>query len=121
DSQNRDLTEIISHSQMNTLTNSIRKSTRLAVIKEIRPELERLLQRVDDTVQQQRQTLISDAHARVEKIVGGEQARLMQLQRVNPAIRDEEVEFFAAQAERVRAHIDNATLDLQAARVVIAT
>lgn len=121
DSQNRDLSDIINHEQLNTLSSSIRKSARLAVIKEIRTQLEQLLGRADEMVQSRLPALLAEADTRVEKIVGGEQARLQELQQVNPAIRDDEIAFFASQRDTVQKHIASATLELQAARVVIAT
>ncbi len=121
DSENRDLTGILTHDQLNTLCSSIRKSARLAVIKEIRGELERLLQRADKLAQAQNETLIEAAYVKVDDVVGGERERLLRLQKVNPSIRDDEIEFFGNQLRGAREHIANAALQLQAARVVIAT
>ena len=62
-----------------------------------------------------------EAEERVHSIVGSELERLKLLRLVNPSIRNEEIEFFVSQQEHALAYIEQATIEPQAARVIITT
>ncbi|NKB99344.1 MAG: RNA polymerase-associated protein RapA [Pseudomonadales bacterium] len=121
DSSDRNLTEVVNHEALAKLCQHIKKSTRTAIIKEIRTPLAELLEKAHQTAIEQEETLKRAARQRVEDIVGHEIERLRQLQSINPSIRSEEIDFFVTQRKEVLAHIEQASLEPQAARVVIAT
>lgn len=121
DSSDRNLTEVVNHEALAKLCQHIKKSTRTAIIKEIRNPLADLLEKAQLAASAQEESLRQAARQRVEHIVGQEIERLRQLQSINPSIRAEEIDFFVRQRKEVLAHIDQALLEPQAARVVIAT
>ena len=121
DPRGRDLAGAITHAQLNGLCQPVNKAARLAVVKEIRGVMENGLQAADKLAQKQAQVLGEQAHARADALVGGELVRLSSLRHVNPNIRAEEIEFLQSQLTQVQAQIDKASLELQAARVIIST
>ncbi|MFT7653708.1 MAG: ATP-dependent helicase HepA [Candidatus Azotimanducaceae bacterium] len=121
DSLGRDLTKVLTHESLNSLCQHIKKSTRPAIIKEIRIPLAELLDKALKQATTQEASLKASAIERVENVVGGELERLTQLRRVNPSIRQDEIDYFTTQSEQARTHIGTAHLEPQAARVIIAT
>jgi len=121
DSNHRNLTDVVKYEQLNRLCEKIRKSTRPAILREIRPVLEKLLVDAEEIAQSETQALQAAAQQRVDDIVGSEAARLRALQTVNPSIRSEEIEFLASQQRHALAYIEQASMEPQAIRVVIAT
>ena len=121
DSNGRDLTDVIQHEQLNKLCSKIRRSARTAIVKEIRSVLGDILDRIEQQVGDRNEQLIAAAERRVEEVVGGELHRLRDLARVNPSIRDAELEFLAHQREHALKFIRQAALEPQAIRVIIAT
>ncbi|MEM7078305.1 MAG: RNA polymerase-associated protein RapA [Pseudomonadota bacterium] len=116
----RDLSGVINHAQLNGLCSKVRKSARMAIVKEVRGQVETLLTRAQtlaaDAASAQRATALQ----RVEELVGSEEVRLEALQKVNANIRDTEIEFFRTQQAQVRQHIEHAQMELDAVRLIIA-
>lgn len=121
DSTGRDLTELIAHDQLNQLATKIRRSARTGIVKEIRGALGDLLDQAESKAAQQKQPLIDQAQQEVRALVGGELNRLQNLARVNPSIREAELNFLAQQQAQALHFISEAALEAQAIRVIIAT
>lgn len=121
DNSGRELTDIIGHEQLNILCQHVKKVMRPAILKEIRQPLTDMLTQAQEQVLKQQDNLIEEAQGRVERILGTEIKRLQQLQKVNPAIREEEIDFFSTQKTQVLKHIAQASLEPQAARIIITT
>ena len=121
DNSNRDLTSIVAHEQLNVLCQHVKKVMRPAILKEIRAPLTDLLKQAQALTQPRESDLKAAAVERAQSILGGEITRLQQLQKVNPAIREEEIAFFIEQKEQVLKHVSQASLESQAARVIITT
>jgi ATP-dependent helicase HepA len=119
DDAGRDLTAVVNHEQLNRLCEKIRKTARMAIIKQIRDSLEKVLSNVEKAIQTQQQSLKSVARAAVADVVGEEIQRLEHLREINPSIREEELAFFYAQRDGAIEHIEQAFLDFQAVRVII--
>ncbi|XOV82217.1 MAG: RNA polymerase-associated protein RapA [bacterium] len=121
DNSNRDLTDVVTHEQLNVLCQHVKKVMRPAILKEIRAPLSDLLVQTQQRTQPREEELKAAAVERAESILGAEISRLQQLQKVNPAIRQEEIAFFVDQKEQVLKHVAQASLEPQAARVIITT
>ena len=119
DSDGRDLAQAITHEQLSGLCQHVGRSKRPAIIKEIRPTLERMLKQGEELAAARLGALRDEAEQRVAELLGGEIERLRHLQAVNPAVRDDEIEFFVDQRRHVQELIELAALEPQAMRVVI--
>ena len=121
ESSGKDLTAIIKHAQMNKLAEHVKKSTRLAILKQIRGELEKMIGSAQTIAQGRAQPLITAAQERVASTMGEELNRLTELKQLNGTIREEEIEFVASRQSEALAHIANASAELKAIRVLINT
>lgn len=121
DSSGKDLTATIKHAQMNKLCDHVKKSTRLAIIKQVRTDLERMIAKAQQQAQAKAQPLIEEAQQRAKNIIGEEFNRLNELKALNGTIRDDEIAFIEARQSQALGSIASATAELQALRVVINT
>jgi len=64
--------------------------------------------------------LVQAAKQRSEEVLGRELDRLRALQAINANVRDEEIEFFSDQLKQFEIALKNASLRLDAVRVMIA-
>ena len=64
-------------------------------------------------------TILAEAEADMRTQLGAELERLESLQKVNPSIRDEEIEHMRYRIEECAIHIQHANLQLQALRLII--
>ncbi len=121
DSTGKDLTTVIKHAQMNKLAEHVKKSTRLAIIKQVREEIEKMVSSAKSIAETKAMPFIQEAQQRVESTVGNELQRLRELKQLNGAVRDEEIAFFDLQQSEALTHIASAAPDLQAIRIIINT
>ena len=121
ESGGKDLTAIIKHAQMNKLAEHVKKSTRLAILKQIRGDLEKMITSAQAIAQDRAQPMITEAQERVSVTMGEELNRLTELKQLNGTIREEEIDFVANRQSEALAHIANASAELQAIRVLINT
>jgi ATP-dependent helicase HepA len=64
--------------------------------------------------------LIADARTSGRDLLGHEVARLVALQKVNPGVRNDEIEFFQGQLDHFENALEHARLRLDAIRVIVA-
>jgi ATP-dependent helicase HepA len=64
--------------------------------------------------------LIADARSNGRDLLGHEIERLITLRKVNPGVRDDEIEFFQARLDRFESALGHARLRLDAVRVIVA-
>jgi ATP-dependent helicase HepA len=65
--------------------------------------------------------ILAEAEQRMNALLGGELDRLTALRRDNPSIRDEEIEHLSYLIDESAVHIQHASLQLQALRLIITT
>jgi ATP-dependent helicase HepA len=97
----------------------MKKSNRLAILKQIRSELEKMIDVAQTQAAVLSQPLMTEAERQVNITVGGELDRLSELKKLNGTIRDEEIYFIENRKTEALKHIANASAELQAIRVLI--
>ena len=110
----------LSHEKLNSLSMKINRQTALTVIKQIKNEIETMIDfaiRFTDTQLPEVKRL---SREKADELIGSEIDRLKNLQKKNTSIRTEEIEFLEQQRQACLAAIDNAKYELQALRLVIA-
>ncbi len=120
-STGKDLTDTIKHSQLNKLCEHVKKSSRPAIIKQVRPILEQLASQAQDIARDQIPPLIDAAMQQTTAALNSEVERLQELQRLNGSVRDEEILYFQQRLQDSLAYIQQAGIDLQGLRLVINT
>ena len=119
--QGRSLGAAISHEQLNVLCKPVNKAARLAVVKEIRGEMERCIDAAKALADKELDGLRQAGHQRVNALLGQELERLTALRALNPSVREDELEFLQGQQDAVARMIEQSRLQMEALRVIIAT
>lgn len=94
--------------------------TALKIVKVKQSEISTLLDLAAQIAGRQVPKLVEAAKQRSEEVLGRELDRLTALQAINANVRDEEIEFFRDQLKQFEAALKNASLRLDAVRVMIA-
>jgi len=121
DVSGKNLTPLLSHEQLNELCQDIKRRTGQAIVAQVRTEAEKMVLHAQRYASAELPAILKQAIERMEESLNGEVQRLEALQRINPSIRDEEIEFFRNQIRESSAAIARASMQLQALRIVIST
>ncbi|MBZ2169278.1 RNA polymerase-associated protein RapA [Marinobacter sp. F4216] len=115
----KDLSAALPHGRLNDLCSNIRRRTAQAIVPKIRSQVETLVGHAETLSRPHLEPLRQKALEQVESHFTPEIRRLEALQAVNPAIREEEVNYFREQLAAARDAIGHATLALEGIRVIV--
>ncbi len=121
DARGKDLAELVPHARLNNLVQSVKKSTALAIIKQVHQEAEAKMALATAQAEQKLRVILSRAEQLMREDLGRELERLEALRAVNPSIRQEELDHLRHRIDECAVHIQHANLQLQALRLVITT
>jgi ATP-dependent helicase HepA len=116
----KDYSKVLSHEKLNILCMKIERQTAHDIIKQIKPEIEKMIDFAINLSQSKLPKVKEQAQERVDTLLGSEIERLKKLQKKNATIRKEEIEFMEEQHHACSEVIANAKYELQAVRLVIA-
>ncbi len=121
DQYGKDHSSALSHREINDRREDIPADTAIRIIRGYARQLRELLVHCESMANRQSPALISGAREQSTRILLNEIDRLKVLARVNPNVRDEEIEFMELQREALTIALDSASFRLDALRVVVAT
>lgn len=121
DARGKDLAALMPHQRLNRMIERLKKATALAIIKQVRQQVENKTSTATALAQQQLETRQQQALNTMQQQLGNELSRLQALQEVNPSVRPEEIAHLQWRMEESAAHISHATLQLQALRLIVTT
>ena len=121
DARGKDLADLVPHDRLNSLIEKVKKPTALAIIKQVRAEVEAKMLLASSKAEEQLQVVLGAAEQGMRDDLGAELQRLEALREVNPSIREEELEHLRFRIEECAVHIQHASLQLQALRLIITT
>lgn len=121
DQRGKNLGAVLDHAKLNNLCANVPRNAAPAVLAQVRDAIAAMQEHASGIAAAQLPALLAEADAALQAQVGGELARIVALRAVNPAIRAEEVEFFEHQLSACRKAMADATLQLQALRLVVNT
>ncbi|WP_336365667.1 RNA polymerase-associated protein RapA [Marinobacter sp. C2H3] len=119
DVNGRELSAALPHERLNELCSNIRRRTAQAIVPQIRPQVETMVDHAERLSEPHLATLRESALARVDEALLPEIRRLEALKRVNPAIRDEEIDYFRRQLGAAREAVGRASLSMEGIRVIV--
>lgn len=119
DLSGKNLSKVLDYNQLNGMCDQVKRHLGYSIIKQITEEIKTILGHSNKVAQEQINELIQQANVQMHESIGYELNRLESLQKINPSIRDEEIEFCKQQIIDSDHFIHNATLKLQAIRVVV--
>jgi ATP-dependent helicase HepA len=121
DARGKDLAALVPHERLNQLIEKVKKSTALAIIKQVGTEVEAKMSLASTQAEALLETILSEAEQTMRASLSAEFDRLSALRAVNPSIRQEELDHLTYRIEECALHIRHAKLHLQALRLIITT
>ncbi len=118
--QGQALHHAVSFELLNSAAQILDRKTSVKVVKARTSVLEHLIKNTRTLAEQQSQNMLTQAHQHAEHALNDEISRLETLQRVNPNVRDIEIDALREELAKVNSVIDAMVLRLDALRVVVA-
>jgi ATP-dependent helicase HepA len=112
-----DLTEELSHEDLNALSERVRKHTANEIIQYARNEIMLMVETAQQLAEPQQERLIEQALALTGEEADDDQERLAALATVNPNIREEEIDQLIVNSLLLKDYLSSAQLKLDAIRV----
>ena len=119
DIKGRDLSKVMTFEQLNARCVTLKKTTALQVVRQMRGQVENVMDVIKKRAEQVLPQIISDASAQMQSALSEEISRLEWLKLRNPAIRKAEIDHLKTQQKQGMAYLASTTLQLQAVRAVI--
>lgn len=119
DVNGKELSAALPHDRLNEMCSNIRRRTAQAIVPQIRPQVETMVDHAERLSDPHLEPMKRKALEQLEASFGPEIRRLEALQAVNPAIREEEVDYFRDQLAAAREAIGHASLALEGIRVIV--
>jgi len=114
-----DISKNLSHEMIIAHNEIVNKKTSRQIIKKTRDILVELINQAEELARTQMQSIIAQATQAAQQQLTAEVERLQALQQVNPNVRDTEIEHWQNVNQEVQQALSNATLRLDAVRVII--
>ncbi|MFW1677123.1 RNA polymerase-associated protein RapA [Pontibacter sp. JAM-7] len=121
DSNGNDLSQIITLAHFQALAKPVGKNLGLKLISHARAEIQALAHQLEAGIGPEQQALLTAAIQQAETELQAEVERLRQLARVNPNIRDQEIEDLADFQQQVMEALQNASLEMDTIRIAVVT
>lgn len=119
DVNGKELSGSLPHDRLNEMCSNIRRRTAQAIVPQIRPQVETMVDHVERLSEPHLEPLKAEALEQLSARFEPEIRRLEALQKVNPAIREEEIDFFRDQLDAAKNAINHASLALEGIRVIV--
>lgn len=121
DSADRDLTKALPADKLNQLLQKVPRATAQNLVRHARPQLQVMLAKADELEQARLPEIIAAATQKMSEQQGQALERLTALAKVNPNIRQQEVDWLAQETQMLTEYLGKAQLRLDSVRVIIAT
>jgi ATP-dependent helicase HepA len=121
DAKGKNLAGLVPHERLNQLIEKVKKSTALAIIKQVGSEVEAKMGLASSLAAGKLEEVLYAAEHSMRAVLGAEYERLAALRAVNPSIREDELDHLLYRIEESALHIRHANLQVQALRLIITT
>lgn len=115
----KNLSHVLTYDKLNGLCETIKLHTAQEIIKKVHHDIDIMLQHSKSFATKPLQTMMAEAQTAMKEHLGFEIKRLEALQRINPSIRMDEIEFLRHQIVDSEHFIASSSLQLQALRLVV--
>jgi ATP-dependent helicase HepA len=120
DINGNDLADKVSHANLSKQCKKLAKPTARQVIKSEDKSLRNMLEKADKKAEQKAKVILDSVVEKMQQSQSDELNRMLSLQKKNPNIRDEEIEFVKVQTKVLEKYLADTQLQLEAVRVIIA-
>lgn len=121
DNEGKNYANSVSHEKLNELTKPVKLKIAQSITSQLRDSLEGLLNRTQASADKLLETTKADALAKLSAKLEPEIKRLEALKKINPNVRQDEIDFLVNRLELSKELINKAAFNLQAVRVVVNT
>ncbi|MGD8567784.1 MAG: RNA polymerase-associated protein RapA [Gammaproteobacteria bacterium] len=121
DGDGKSYEQLLTHDSVRQYLNPVNVETAVKVVKTHRTEIKTLIDNSERIASQRTAAILAEAQQRAYRMLHHEINRLRALQRVNPNVRQEEIDFFQEQQEATTQVLETAAPRLNAIRIIIAT
>jgi ATP-dependent helicase HepA len=119
DISGKNLSHVLSFEQLNGLCTAVKPHIAYPIIKQIQDQINTIISESNQIAELQMQEILSSAKLNMNSILLDEINRLEALKRLNPTVREEELDYLRKQRIDSEVFINASTLKLQAVRVII--
>jgi len=121
DIKGKDLTKVVSHENLNQMAKKLRMRVSRPIVEQVRNEIEQMLLFSQNAAELKLPEITQKAKVKMLEDLEEEISRLISLQKVNPNIRDKEINFLRQKMSDSTDYIHRAKLQLQGIRLIINT
>ncbi len=121
DSNGNDLSKVLTQAHFDQLGERVPRSTAQNLVRHGREEIQGLVDRADALVKPQRDATVATALENVQALQGGELDRLQALAKVNPNVRDEEIDHQQTLLKELSYYLSEAQINMDALRLAVVT
>jgi len=119
DHNGKDLNSVLSIDQLGKLLQKIPRNNAQELVRHARPTLVDMLQKAEDKAKPQQASLIAAAQQKVSEELNAELDRMRALAKVNPNVRQSEIDYLQERLEASRRYLSQAKLRLDSLRVIM--
>ena len=121
DSSNANLGNVITTEHLDKRGKKIDKNTARQLIAHAKTQIDSMISQAEQQVSVERDKLVTEAIDKMTALQQAELHRLEQLAKVNPNIRQQEIEYIKVSTQTLQGYLENAQFQLDALRVAIVT
>jgi ATP-dependent helicase HepA len=119
DSNNNDLSKVLTTTHFEKLGKKVARRSAQDLVRHARPQITAMVELAEKLSQPQKLALVTQAAANMQEEQQQELERLQALAKINPNIRQQEIDFMVASSEKMSGYIQSAQLKLDAVRVAL--
>ncbi|RYY01608.1 MAG: RNA polymerase-associated protein RapA [Gammaproteobacteria bacterium] len=119
DNNGKDLNAVLSIDQLSKLLQKIPRNNAQELVRHARPTLMEMLQKAEDKAKPQQTELIAAAQQKVSEEINAELDRMQALAKVNPNVRQSEIEYLRDRLASSQHYLSQAKLRLDSLRVIM--
>ncbi len=119
DSKGNDLADKIADSVLDQQLSPVKKVVALQLVKALKAQIPGLVTHAENHAQQQIQPIQQAALANMNESLQDEKQRLQALAKINPNVRQAEIDFIALQQTELQHYINKAQLKFEAVRLIV--
>jgi len=121
DSKKNDLSQIFTSKHFNKLGQNVRRHAAQDVVRQTRAQIITMIKQAEGLATQQQSGIVSAASEKMQTMQQSELQRLQALARVNPNIRQQEIDHLIEETAALETHLGHAQVKLDAIRIAVIT
>ncbi|WP_371188226.1 RNA polymerase-associated protein RapA [Thalassotalea maritima] len=119
DKNGNDLAAKVAEAVFDNQLSPVKKQVGLQLVKALKPQIPSLIEKAEQHAKGKIDTLISQAKQTMQQSLNEEHQRLQALAKINPSVRQSELDFIVHQQQELTHVIDHAQLNFEAVRLIV--